>query len=147
MIPLAAGRRVCLGECADCNLFKKCSYKMFHHKSEGLHPSVKLMYTALYYLHVKKKWFFFFPRVDGVMSAASLGMFLDHSSAWKESGFGTDVGIKWSRCEDICLGKDCNSYVWQAFVLSAALSKFKRLLFQVSSSTLICSMLGMWRHL
>lgn len=43
IIWLAAGRRVRLRECADCNLFKKCSYKMFHHTSEGLHPSVKLM--------------------------------------------------------------------------------------------------------
>lgn len=52
----------------------------------------------------KNKWFFF-PRVDGAISAASLGMLLDHSSAWKESGLATDVGIKWSRCDDICLGK------------------------------------------
>lgn len=55
----------------------------------------------------KKTSDFSSPRVDGVISAASLGMLLDHSSAWKESGFGTDVGIKRSRCDDICLGRGC----------------------------------------
>lgn len=97
---------------------------MFHHKSEGLHPSVKSMWRALYYFHVKKQVIFPPPcRWSDISSLIRnvTGSFQCLKGIWI-----------WYRCwnqlkqmRGYMLGGRLysNNYVWQALVLSAQLGQ------------------------